>query len=96
MNWAKGVRRACAARVLAAAAVEEALPGEEAAKWCADVVGAVCDVATPKTNAKVGAPKPSGRYGASGQRVLSDADRDKIRRMGTNAKPFKAKPSKTS
>jgi hypothetical protein len=74
----------------------EAPPCPEAAKWRADVVGTVCDVATPKTNAKVAAAKESGRYGASGQRVLSDADRDKIRRMAANAKPFNAKPAKTS
>ncbi len=66
-----------------------------AQRWV-DVVGTVYDMAAPKTNAKVAVPKAPGRYGASGQRVLSDSERDKIRRMGASAKPLKVKPPKAS
>lgn len=49
-----------------------------------------------KTPAKASAPKSSGRYNASGMRVLSAKDRDKIRSLSKKAKPFRGRITKSA
>jgi len=55
-------------------------------------------MAAPRSNtsATAGTPKPSGRYDASGMRVLSNKDRDKVRALGKKAKAFRGRVAKSA
>ena len=62
------------------------------------IVDSLDGMAAPKskTPAKAATPKSSGRYDASGMRVLSNKDRDKVRALGKKAKPFRSRIAKSA
>lgn len=49
---------------------------------------------TVESASKAPTPNASGRYNASGMRVLSTRDRAKVRRLGAKAKTFSINASK--